>query len=371
MVYPCLLGGFLIIKTIKNKGEYNMKKTVKKAAAMFLTGVLAVSMTGCGQTATSETSAAATSTQKEGNDPAKSEDAASGDDHKLTFGLVVMSTNSDYWLTLKDGAQAAVDQAGGELVFTGPADNNDIQGQVALVENLINSNVDAILLTPLDSDALAAPVEQAMNAGIPVIVIDSEVNTENYTSFIATDNIAGGELAMNTLSQLIGGEGEVVVVNALAGIPSNDARGIGAENAAKANEKLTLLPQQHCLDQAEALTNTENILTGNPDLKGIFATFNRGALGAAQAVQSKEKAGEVKIVAYDADADEIKLMEQGVIDALVVQQPYEMGRLGIEYAIKALNGEDVPKNIAPDVVLATKENMNDPEVQKVLFPKGK
>lgn len=348
-----------------------MKNMWKKVMATVIAGAMAAAMTGCAQTDAEKVPGTAAESGKEGADTSKAGESVQGTGDKLTFGLVVMSTNSDYWLTLKDGAQEAVDKMGGELVFTGPADNNDIQGQVSLVENLINSNVDAILLTPLDSDALAAPVEQAMEAGIPVIVIDSEVNTENYTSFIATDNVAGGELAMNTLSDLIGGEGEVVVVNALAGIPSNDARGIGAENVANANEKITLLPQQHCLDQAEALTSTENVLTGNPNLKGIFATFNRGALGAAQAVQSKDKAGEVKIVAYDADADEIKLMEDGVIDALVVQQPYEMGRLGIEYAVKALNGEDVPKSVAPDVILATKDNMNDPDVQKVLFPKGK
>ena len=348
-----------------------MKKIQKSVLAVLLTGAMAVCGTGCSSAPASGTADSAPQSEKEGTDSEGKGQTEAGSGDQLTFGLVVMSTNSDYWLTLKDGAQEAVDQIGGELVFTGPADNNDIQGQVALVENLINSKVDAILLTPLDSDALAAPVEEAMDAGIPVIVIDSQVNTDKYTSYIATDNVAGGELAMNTLSQLMGGEGEVVVVNALAGIPSNDNRGIGAEKAANANEKLTLLPQQHCLDQAEALTNTENILTGNPNLKGIFATFNRGALGAAQAVQSKEKVGEVKIVAYDADADEIKLMEEGVIDALVVQQPFEMGRLGIEYALKALNGEEVPKSIAPDVVLATKENMNDPEVHKVLFPKGK
>lgn len=304
-----------------------------------------------------------------GETPAAESGQASTD--KLTFGLVVMSTNSDYWLTLKDGAKEAADESGIELVFTGPADNNDIQGQVSLVENLINSGVDAILLTPLDSDALAAPVEQAMDANIPVIVIDSKVNTDRYTSFIATDNVAGGELAMNTLSKLIGGQGKVAIINALAGIPSNDARGLGAKQAAKADGGLTLLSQQHCLDQAEALTSTENLLTGNPDLAGIFATFNRGALGAAQAVESKGKSGQVKLVAYDADADEIKLLEDGVIDALVVQQPYEMGRLGIEYAKKALNGEEVPKSIAPDVLLATRDNMNQPEIQKVLYPKGK
>lgn len=336
---------------------------MKKLIAMVAACLLVVGMGACNNKNEPDKK----NTQDEGTGVAKGSD----NDEALTFGLVVMSTNSDYWLTLKDGAQEAVDKIGGELVFTGPADNNDIQGQVTLVENLINSNVDAILLTPLDSDALAAPVEKAMDAGIPVIVIDSEVSTDNFTSFIATDNVAGGKLAMDTLAELMGEEGKVAIINALAGIPSNDNRGIGAEEGAKDYDQISLLPQQHCLDQAEALTNTENIITGNPDLKGIFATFNRGAIGAAQAVKSKEKQEDIKIVAYDADADEIKLLEEGIIDALVVQQPYEMGRLGIEYALKAINGEEVPKNIAPDVILATKENMNDEEVSKVLYPKGK
>jgi len=281
-----------------------------------------------------------------------------------------MSTNSDYWLTLKDGAQQAVDAVGGDLVFTGPADNNDIQGQVSLVENLISSKVDAILVTPLDSDALVAPVEKAMDAGIPVIVIDSIVNTDKYTSFIATDNITGGEMAMEKLIGLIDGSGEVVVINALAGIPSNDARGKGAEDLAAQHSDITVLPQQHSLDQAEAMTATENVITGNPNLKGIFATFNRGALGAAQAVVNKGKAQDIKIVAFDADPDEIKLLEDGTIDALIVQQPFEMGKLGIEYAIKAINGEEVPKDVAPEVVIATKDNMNDDAIHKVLFPNG-
>lgn len=293
---------------------------------------------------------------------------ASAKDKKLVFSLVVMSTNSEYWLTLKAGAQEAVDAIGAELIFQGPADNNDIQGQIALVENNVNSKVDAILLTALDADALIAPVDLAMAAGIPVIMIDSGINSENYTSFIATDNVAGGKMAMEKLSELLGGKGKIVVVNALAGIPSNDNRGIGAEDFAKTVSGLTVLEQQHCLDQAEALTKTENVITANPDLKGIFGAFNRGALGAAQAVINKEKQGKIKVVAFDADPDEIKLLKEGVIDALIVQQPYQMGKLGVEYALKAINGEKVEKHVAPDVVLVTKDNMNEPAIAAVLNP---
>lgn len=297
--------------------------------------------------------------------------AAAGEAKKdLTVGLVVMSKNSDYWMVVKDGAQKAVDDIGGTLIFDGPADNNDIQGQVAIMENLITSKIDAILLTPLDSDALVAPVEKAMAAGIPVVVIDSGVNTDKYVTFIATDNVSCGRVAMSKLVELIGGEGEVAIVNALAGIPSDDARGQGGEEIVKENPKVTLLTHQHLLDQAAAMAATENILIGNPNIKGVFATYNRGTLGAAGAIANRGQAGKVKLVGVDGDIDEIEYLKEGVIDALVVQQPYEMGRMGVEMAVKAINGEDVPKSVTPDVVVATRENMNDPVIHKVLYPSG-
>lgn len=287
----------------------------------------------------------------------------------IEIGLVVMSTNSEYWLAVKAGADAAAEEAGNvEVTFLGPADNADVQGQVALVENLINREVDAILLTPLNADALVAPVQAAEAAGIPVIVIDSGLNWDGVTSFIATDNVEASRLAMNTLIELIGGEGKVAIINALAGIPSNDDRNIGAEQAVAEHPDVQLLPIQHSIDQAAALQNTENLITANPDIKGIFGAFNRGALGAAQAVLNRGIDDQVHFVAFDADPDEIRLLEQGVIDALVVQQPFQMGYLGVEYALMAINGEEVPELVHPEVSLVTRENMNDPEIQQVLYP---
>lgn len=287
---------------------------------------------------------------------------------KVTMGLVVMSTNSEYWLAVKAGADQAIKKIGGDLIFTGPADNADVQGQVARVEDLINRHVDAILLTPLSADALVDPVKKAMNAGIPVIVIDSKINWDGVTSFIATDNIAASKLAMQQLAALVGKKGKVAIVNALAGIPSNDDRNTGAKQAVAANSGLTLLPIQYCLDQAEAMQNTENIITANPDIKGIFAAFNRGALGAAQAVINRGMSGKVRFVAFDADPDEIRLLKEGTIDVLVVQQPFEMGRMGVEFAMQAIKGQKVPKLVHPDVAAVTRKNMNDPKIQKILYP---
>ena len=286
----------------------------------------------------------------------------------LKIQMIVMSINSEYWLNVKAGSEAELEKVGGELIYTGPSLDGDIQGQITLMENAISSQVDGIILIPVDSEALVPVAEQAEEAGIPVVVVDGPVNTDKVTSYIATDNEAGGRLAMQTLVDLMGGEGKAVVVNALAGIPSNDGRGIGAEAVAAENEGITLLETLRGGDQAAALQNTENMLTANPDIAGIFSAYDRGAIGASQALINANLGGKVRQVAFDAAADEIQFLQDGVIDALIVQQPYEMGRLAVEYINKKLNGEEVPAQVATDVVVVTRDNMDDPDIQKVLYP---
>lgn len=285
-----------------------------------------------------------------------------------TIQMIVMSLNSEYWLNVQAGAEAELEKSGGELIYTGPSLDGDIQGQVDLMQNAISSGVDGIILIPVDSEGLAPSVEQAEDAGIPVVVVDGPVDTDKVTSYIATDNEAGGRLAMETLMDLMGGEGKAVIVNALAGIPSNDGRGAGAEEAAAENSGIELLETLRGSDQAAALQNVENVLTANSDLKGIFSAYDRGAIGASQAVINAGLQDQIYQVAFDATADEIQYLEDGVIDALIVQQPYEMGRLAVEYINKALNGEEVPAETATDVVVVTKDNMNDPDIQAVLYP---
>ena len=286
----------------------------------------------------------------------------------ITIQMIVMSLNSEYWLNVKAGSEAELEKIGGELIYTGPTQDGDIQGQIDLVENAISSGVDGIILIPVDSDGLVPAAEKAEEAGIPVIVVDGPVNTDKVTSYIATDNEAGGRLAMETLVELMGGEGKAVVVNALAGIPSNDGRGIGAEAVAAENDGITLLESLRGADQAAALQNVENMLTANPDIGGIFSAYDRGAIGAGQALMNAGLDGQVRHVAFDASGEEIDFLKDGIIDALIVQQPYEMGRLAVEYINKKLNGEDVPAEVATEVVVVTRDNMDDEAIQKVLYP---
>lgn len=292
----------------------------------------------------------------------------SAGDNGPTVQMIVMSINSEYWLNVQAGSEAELEKSGGELIYTGPSLDGDIQGQIDLMENAISSGVDGIILIPVDAEALVPSVEKAEDAGITVVVVDGPVKTDKVTSYIATDNEAGGKLAMETLIDLMGGKGKAVVVNALAGIPSNDGRGIGAEAAAKEYPDIEMIETLRGADQAAALQNTENMLTANPDITGIFAAYDRGAIGASQALINAGLDGKVHQVAFDAAADEIQYLEDGVIDALIVQQPYEMGRLAVEYINKTIAGEEVPKEMATDVVVVTKDNMNEPDIQKVLYP---
>lgn len=287
---------------------------------------------------------------------------------ELVIGLVVMSTSSEYWLGVKAGAEAALAKVGGKLIYTGPKSTNDVAEQISAVENLIIRRVDGILLTPLDSDALVAPAKQAMKAGIPLVSIDANLNWDGKTRYVGTDNREGGRIAMELLMKEIGGEGKVVILNCPAGVPSNDIRGEAAVEVAKKYPKVQLLEIQRGEDQAVAMANMERILNANPDIKGVFAAFDRAAIGCIQALRNRGLAGKVKVVAYDASPEEIEALKKGEIAGLVVQQPFEMGYKGVEYIIAAKQGKKVPKDVYVPITVVTKENMNRPEIQKVLYP---
>jgi len=297
--------------------------------------------------------------------------AGQKEDKPLTVQMIVMSINSEYWLNVKAGAEEELAKHNGRLIYTGPSIDGDIQGQIDMMENAISSKVDGIVLIPLDSEALVPSAQKAIASGIPTVVVDGPVNWDGVTSYIATDNVEASHLAMETLVKLIGEKGKVAIINALAGIPSNDGRNTGAQNALKNYPDVQLLEILRGPDQAAALQNAENLLTANRDIAGIFSAYDRGAIGTGQALMNSGLAGKVRHVAFDASPDQVDFLKNGVIDALVVQQPYEMGRLAVEYVVKAKNGESVPKVVATDVVVVTRENMNDPAIQKVLNPTGK
>ncbi len=291
---------------------------------------------------------------------------------KLRILVTPKAVVHSFWVSVRDGALAAGDDLGVDVIWKGPPTETNIDNQISIIEDYINQRVNAIVMAATDSKALIPVTKRAVSAGIPVITIDSGIDSDLPVSFIATDNILGAKLAARTLVELIGGKGKVACIPFVPGSATSIWRETGFVEEIKKYPGVELAAVQYSQsDVATAMSVTEDILTAFPDLAGIFAANEAGAIGASQALLSRGVAGKVKIVAFDAATNEIEGLEMKLIQALVVQNPYKMGYLGVKTAVDIINGKEVPKRIDTGVSMVTKENLYDEEIQKLLYPTGK
>lgn len=286
--------------------------------------------------------------------------------------VVPKGTVHEFWLTVKAGAEAAARETGVEVIWKGPAKETDVPGQIAILESFISQKVDAIVMAACDSKGLVATVQKAVDAGIPVVTIDSGVDSDLPISFVATDNPRGAGEAAHALAKLIGEKGEVGLIPFVAGAATSNMREQGFKDALKSYPGVKLVATLYSQsDASKAMEVTENMLQAHPNLAGIFAANEPGAVGAARALEQRGLAGKVKLVAFDASPAEIEALKKGTIQALVVQNPYRMGYDGVMAAVKRLRGETVPKRIDTGVTVVTAKNLSSPEVQQILYPLGK
>jgi len=272
-----------------------------------------------------------------------------------------------FWVTVKAGAETAAKESNVEVIWKGPSQETDIAGQIAIIEDYINKNIDAIVIAACDAKALIPVLQKAVDKKIPVITIDSGIDSDLALSFIATDNIEAAKKGAQKLAELINNEGDVALIPFVPGAATSTMREQGFKEGISKFPGIKLVAVQYSQSEvATGMAVTEDILTSQPNLKGIFAANEAGAIGAAQALKSKNKVGKVKLVGFDAAENEINELKAGVIDALVVQDPYKMGYLGVIYAVDALNGKQLPKRVDTGVYIITRENLNSPEIQKLL-----
>ena len=272
-----------------------------------------------------------------------------------------------FWVTVKAGADSAGREFGANIIWKGPAQETDIARQISIVEDYMNKHVDAIVLAACDTKALLPVVKKAQARNIPVITIDSGLEEALALSHVATNNIAAAEKAAATLAELIGGEGTVACIPFVPGAATSIMRESGFINGIRAFPKIEVSAVQYSQsDVATAMAVTEDILTAQPDLKGIFAANEAGVIGAVQGLKSKNKTGQVKLVGFDAAPNEVKALENGALDALIVQDPFKMGYLGVKMAMNALQGKPVEKKIDTGVYVITRENLNEPAIQKLI-----
>ncbi len=318
--------------------------------------VLAITLAACGKPATPDSSTAS---------PAAPPEAAKS----LRIAVVPKGLVHQFWLTVKAGADAAGKELGVEIIWKGPAKETEIAEQINIIEDLMNSRVDAIVMAACDKDGLVDVVNRAAEAKIPAVTIDSGVASEAPVSFVATDNIAGARAAANTLAKLVGNAGKVGLIPFVPNAATSVMREQGFQEGMKAYPEITVLPPLYSYsDVAKGMAAAEDMMTANPDLKGIFAANESGAMGAVQAIKAAGKAGQVKLVAFDAAPEEVAALKEGVIQALIVQNPFQMGYRGVKAAVDAIKGVTVEKRIDTGVTVVTQENLNTPEVQKLLNP---
>lgn len=292
--------------------------------------------------------------------------------YKYRIAVVPKGVAFDFWLAVKAGAEKAGREEGAKILWKGPHEETDVALQKSIIENFITQKVDAIVMAACDSRALVPTVRRALKAGIPVITIDSGLNPDISLCFVATDNLKAAKSAADVLAKLIGYEGEVGLIPFVPGAETSILREKGFKEGLKKYPKIKLVSVLYSYsDASKAMAATEDMLTSHPNIKGIFAANEPGAIGCARALKARGLAGKVKLVAFDAAPTEIEELKAGTVQALIVQNPFKMGYLGVKMAVKAIKGEKIPRRIDTGVAVVTMENFNEPRIQRLLYPLGK
>lgn len=286
---------------------------------------------------------------------------------KRVVGVIPQGRSHMFWQTIHAGANKAGRENAVEILWNAPLTETDYNGQLQIVDSMINRHVDAIALSPIDKKAMVSSVERAVKQGIPVIIFDTGVDTDAYTARVATDNYGAGQIGARRMGEVLNGKGKVIMVACQPGAASSIAREQGFEDAIKAFPGIEVVDKRFgWSDFAKSLQVAENMLTAHPDVTGVFASNETSSVGAAQAVKARTR--KVTLVGFDYSPTLITDLKDGVIDSLVVQNPFEMGYQTVMLAITKLKGETPKKENPLPPRLVTRENLNNPDIQAQLNP---
>lgn len=287
-----------------------------------------------------------------------------------TLVFVPKATNSQFWIAIWDGAKKAAAELGyKEVKFQGAASAADVTGQINIFSDVVTSKPAGVLIAVNDVKALKQPVENAIEFGVPVVTVNSGVDSDKVRAHAGTDNYNAGALAAHTLANLIGKKGTVVNMGIDASSETGRMRESGFRETMQKNYPgVNILPTQHSLgDVSRAMNITADQLTGNPDAVGIFCAQDNGGTGAAQALKQRGVKDKVKLVAFDSSPDEFMLFLDGYLDALIVQDPFMQGYEGVVAIDTVINGGRLEKSFFETVAkVVTMDNISEPEIYDVM-----
>jgi len=290
--------------------------------------------------------------------------------------VVIKATDSEFWQSLSLGAQKYAAQNSNDVYVTtyGPPSEANVAEQVAILENVVSSQPDGIVIAPANEISTVLAINTAMAANIPVVTADNSVTTK-VLAHIATDNIQGGSdaavafvKAAKLRNQELVGSVAIISPEVFEVITKREQGFINKMKEIAPNIKI-LEPRYINNDIAQALSVAQDIILATPDLIGFYGANNHGADGIIRALRETKRYEDLITVAYDSDPEEIQGLADGIIDALIVQDPWALGYKGVEFIMKSLNGEEVVEYLNPGVATITKDNMNDPDMQALLNPK--
>lgn len=297
---------------------------------------------------------------------------------KYTIAVIPKGTTHEFWKAINAGAFKAQRelQAQGlnvDVIWKGPLREDDRDQQIQVVENFISKRVSGIVLAPLDSKAMVRPVNTAMRSKVPVVIIDSGLKTDNYVSYIATDNFKGGQLGAEKLGELVGGKGNIILLRYAVGSASTEEREAGFLDTMKKkfpNIKILSSDQHAGATRELSYQAAQNLLNRyGKELDGMFAPCEPVTVGVMMALRNiGGGGGKIKLVGFDAGTQSIDAMKRGDLQGLVVQHPVKMGYLGVMTLMDHLRGKPVTKQIDTGVRLVTPENMDSPESKELLYP---
>jgi ribose transport system substrate-binding protein len=294
-----------------------------------------------------------------------------------TIAVIPKGTTHEFWKAIHAGAikaQQELTESGTkvEVIWKGPLREDDRDQQIQVVENFISRRVSGIVLAPLDSKSLVQPVATAARAKVPVVIFDSDLKSDKYVSFVATDNYKGGVLAGEQMGKLLGGTGNVILLRYQVGSASTEAREAGFLEAIKKFPGLKIISS----DQRGGATRelcyqaAQNVLNRyGKEVNGIFGPCEPVANGIIMALRNVGKGGgAVKVIGFDAGTQTIEAMKKGDVQGIIVQNPVRMSYLAVKTMVEHLQGKPVEKRIDTGVYVVTPENMDTPEMKELLYP---
>lgn len=277
---------------------------------------------------------------------------------KFRIVIVAKALDSEFWQTLKSGAEeAARAHPNVELSVVAPEREINVDQQVSILEDQILKKVSALAVAPAGVAQVIPVLNKARNAGIPVLLVDTDAPLPDKLTYIGTDNELGGKLAGEYLAKALGGKGKVAVIRGVLGVQAHQDRVAGFQEGISSAPSIQMVTTQPAnSERAMGMSVMENLLTSYPDLTGVFATNDQMALGAMEALSARKLTGKVKLVGFDAGKEAVRAVKDGKLEAVVAQHPAEMGKQAVESALKVLHRQGIKKRIDTGTTLVTKEN---------------